>query len=142
MSKNSWPYVRITSKKLNITGYYLKIASYRWLQENNRLLFPITAIDDQGLNISTTIEAYHNFLVKLGFGLERAKCNFYITRFFFHVQSCSFDELFLNKWRIDKQTTILSSPPLLVRMSTWRIVFPIANEVSIGKKAASESFLQ
>ena len=49
MLENSQLFVKITSKKLTITGCYLKIASYRWLQENNKLLFPITGIDDQGL---------------------------------------------------------------------------------------------
>ena len=32
----------------DITGCYLKIASCRWIKENNRLLFSVTGIDDQG----------------------------------------------------------------------------------------------
>ena len=35
----------------DITSCHLKIASFRWLNENNRLLFPITGIDDQGLEL-------------------------------------------------------------------------------------------
>ena len=52
MLENSQLFVKITSKKLIIFWHYRllsKIASYRWLHENNRLLFPITGIDDQGL---------------------------------------------------------------------------------------------
>ena len=53
MLENSQLFDKIASKKnrlfSNITGCYPKIASCRWLHENNRLLFPITGIDDQGL---------------------------------------------------------------------------------------------
>ena len=32
----------------DIASWYLKITSCRWLKENNRLIFPITGIDNQG----------------------------------------------------------------------------------------------
>ena len=49
MLKNS----QITNKNRlfsDITGCYLKIAGCRWIKENNRLLFSVTGIDDQGLD--------------------------------------------------------------------------------------------
>ena len=43
-----------------ITSSYLKITSCRWLKENNRLLFSVTAIDDQGHNsLSSASHMYY-----------------------------------------------------------------------------------
>ena len=49
MLENSW---FLTNNQLfsYITSCYLKITSCRWLRENNRLLFSVAGIDDQGHN--------------------------------------------------------------------------------------------
>ena len=39
----------------NITSFYLKITSCRWLKENNRLLFSVTGIDNQSLKLITYV---------------------------------------------------------------------------------------
>ena len=49
--RNSWFFACYLDKK----NCYLKIASCRWLNENNRLLFSVTGIDDQGLKYKVDI---------------------------------------------------------------------------------------
>ena len=57
-SENSWIFACYFDKNQVKNPLFLEITSSRWQEENNRLLFSITAIDDQGPNCFKNVVAF------------------------------------------------------------------------------------